>query len=132
MTLVDSNIILDLFTEDPHWKTWSAAALSDAADRGDVAINPIVVAELAARFRTLAELEERLGDDFIRLPLPYEAGFLAGHAFLEYRRRGGTRNSPLPDFYIGAHAAVSNLQLLTRDTARYKGYFPTVRMIAPT
>jgi predicted nucleic acid-binding protein len=133
MILVDSNVIIDVLTGDPAWQSWSEAALSDAADRDEVAINPIIYAEIASGFATLTELENRLGADvFRRLELPYEAGFVAGQAFVEYRRRGGLRTSPLPDFYIGAHAAVSGLSLLTRDVRRYTGYFPKVRLIAPT
>lgn len=132
MILVDSNVILDLLTDDPAWRPWSEAALSAAADRDEVAINPIIYAEIASGFATMKELDRCLGADaFRRLPLPYEAGFVAAHAFVEYRRRGGVRTSPLPDFYIGAHAAVSGLRLLTRDVRRYSGYFPKVRLIAP-
>jgi predicted nucleic acid-binding protein len=133
MILVDSNVIIDVLTGDPTWQAWSEAALSDAADRDDVAINPIIYAEVASGFPTMHDLDRHLGPAaFRRLPLPYEAGFIAGRAFVEYRRRGGVRTSPLPDFYIGAHAAVSGLSLLTRDARRYAGYFPKVRLIAPT
>jgi len=132
MILVDSNVIIDILTKDPVWRSWSEAALGEAADRDEVAINPIIYAEIASGFGTMAELDLQLGSDmFRRLPLPYEAGFVAGRAFVEYRRRGGLRTSPLPDFYIGAHAAVSGLSLLTRDARRYAGYFPKVRLIAP-
>ena len=132
MILVDSNVIIDVLTGDPAWCAWSEAALADAADRDDVAINPIIYAELASGFGTMSDLDHHLGADaFRRLPLPYEAGFVAGRAFVEYRRRGGARTSPLPDFYIGAHAAVSGLSLLTRDARRYVGYFPKVRLICP-
>ena len=132
MILVDSNVIIDILTEDPAWRDWSEAALGEAADRDEVAINPIIYAELASGFETIGELDRCLGADaFRRLPLPYEAGFVAGRALVEYRRRGGARTSPLPDFYIGAHAAVSGLSLLTRDARRYAGYFPGVRLIAP-
>jgi predicted nucleic acid-binding protein len=131
MILVDSNIIIDLLTQDPNWQSWSAAALRDAADQDEVAINPIIYAEIAAGFATMTELDLHVGGAFRRLPLPYEAGFVAGRAFVEYRRRGGVRTSPLPDFYIGAHAAVSGLRLLTRDARRYSGYFPKVRLISP-
>ncbi len=132
MILVDSNVIIDVLTGDPSWRTWSEAALSDAADRDDIAINPIIYAEIAAGFATVSDLDRHLGVEvFRRLPLPYEAGFVAGRAFVEYRRRGGVRTSPLPDFYIGAHAAVSGLGLLTRDARRYTGYFPKVRLISP-
>jgi predicted nucleic acid-binding protein len=132
MILVDSNVIIDVLTADPIWMSWSQAALSEAADHGDVAINPIIHAEIAAGFATMADLDRHLGAGaFRRLPLPYAAGFVAGHAFIEYRRRGGSRTSPLPHFTIGAHAAVSGLSLLTRDARRYAGYFPKVRLIAP-
>jgi predicted nucleic acid-binding protein len=132
MILVDSNVIIDVLTEDPTWRMWSEAALGDAADRDEVAINPIIYAEIAAGFAMRSDLDRHLGRDaFKRLPLPYEAGFVAGRAFVEYRRRGGVRTSPLPDFYIGAHAAVSGLSLLTRDARRYTGYFPKVRLISP-
>jgi predicted nucleic acid-binding protein len=130
--LVDSNIIIDVLTQDPVWQAWSGSALSAAADRDDVAINPIIYAEIAAGFSTINELDRNLGvDAFRRLPLPYEAGFIAGRAFVEYRRRGGVRTSPLPDFYLGAHAAVSGFSLLTRDARRYAGYFPKVQLISP-
>jgi predicted nucleic acid-binding protein len=132
MILVDSNVIIDILTEDPTWRTWSEAALREAADREDVAINPIIYAEIASGFTTMSDLDRNLGPDaFRRLALPYDAGFVAGRAFVEYRRRGGVRTAPLPDFYIGAHAAVSGLGLLTRDARRYTGYFPKVRLIAP-
>jgi len=132
MILVDSNVIIDVLTRDPAWRAWSEAALGEAADRDELVINPIIYAEIASGFATMAELDLHLGSDmFRRLPLPYEAGFVAGRAFVEYRRRGGLRTSPLPDFYIGAHAAVSGLSLLTRDARRYAGYFPKVRLIAP-
>ncbi len=132
MILVDSNVIIDVLTADPTWRSWSEAALRDAADADDIAINPIIYAEIASGFSAMADLDRRLGADvFRRLALPYEAGFVAGRAFVEYRRRGGVRTSPLPDFYIGAHAAVSGLALLTRDARRYAGYFPKVRLISP-
>jgi predicted nucleic acid-binding protein len=132
MILVDSNVIIDVLTQDPTWRQWSEAALSDAADRDEIAINPIIYAEIASGFATMADLDRHLGiDAFRRLPLPYEAGFIAGRAFVEYRRRGGVRTSPLPDFYIGAHAAIAGLKLLTRDARRYTGYFPKVLLLSP-
>lgn len=132
MILVDSNVIIDVLTQDSSWRAWSEAALVDAANRDAIAINPIIYAELASGFATMAALDLRLGaQELRRLPLPYEAGFVAGRAFVEYRRRGGLRTSPLPDFYIGAHAAVAGLTLLTRDARRYAGYFPRVELIAP-
>lgn len=132
ITLVDSNVILDLVTNDPTWAEWSAEALSHAADESTLAINPLIFAEISIGFRTVEELEQLLPpDDFERLDLPYEAAFLAGKAFLAYRQRGGRRSAPLADFYIGAHAAVNRLRLLTRDPRRYRTYFPTVELIAP-
>jgi predicted nucleic acid-binding protein len=133
VALVDSNVIIDIRTEDPVWYQWSAVALADAADLYQLAINPIIYAEVsvdAARIEDLdLELPER---DYLRLPLPYEAGFLAGKAFVSYRRAGGERPSPLPDFYVGAHAAVQGLTLVTRDAARYQTYFPSVSLIKPS
>jgi predicted nucleic acid-binding protein len=103
-----------------------------AADESTLAINPVVYAEVSIGFRTIEELEDLLPDgDFRRLELPYEAAFLAGKAFLSYRRRGGNRAAPLPDFYIGAHAAIAGMRLLTRDPQRYRTYFPSVTLIAP-
>jgi predicted nucleic acid-binding protein len=130
--LVDSNVIIDVFSKDPTWSPWSEENLIDAADSDEIAINPIIYAELASGFTTMADLDRRLAvGPFRRLELPYEAGFAAGWAFVEYRRRGGARSSRLPDFYIGAHAAVAGLTLLTRDARRYRGYFPKLRLIAP-
>jgi predicted nucleic acid-binding protein len=132
ITLVDSNVILDLVTDDPKWGQWSARALSRAADESALAINPLIFAEVSIGFTTVEELEELLPpEEFSRLALPYEAAFLAGKAFLSYRRRGGRRSAPLADFTIGAHAAVAGLRLLTRDPRRYRTYFPTVDLIAP-
>lgn len=125
-------MVLDVLTEDPLWLGWSEEALAEAAEAGPLYVNPIVYAEVSVRFSRIEDLEEALPrEDFRRLDLPYEAAFLAGKAFLEYRRRSGTRASTLPDFFIGAHAAVSGLSLLTRDRARYETYFPTVRVISP-
>ncbi len=132
MILVDANVIIDVLTQDQVWGAWSAAALTEAADSDEIAINPIIYAEIAAGFATMAEMDRHVGAEaFRRLALPYEAGFVAGRAFVEYRRRGGVRTSPLPDFYIGAHAAVAGLKLLTRDSQRYARYFPMVSMITP-
>lgn len=132
ITLVDSNVILDLVTDDPKWGAWSAEALSRAADESALAINPLIFAEVSIGFATVEELEQLLPpEEFERLELPYEAAFLAGKAFVSYRRRGGRRSAPLADFYIGAHAAVGGLRLLTRDPRRYRTYFPTVELIAP-
>ncbi len=131
-TLVDSNVILDVVTEDAEWLEWSAAALAHQADAGALVVNPVVYAEVAARFDRIEDLEEALpAEYFQRQALPWEAAFLAGRSFLQYRRRGGLRRSPLPDFYIGAHAAVAGLTLLTRDARRYRTYFPKLRILAP-
>jgi predicted nucleic acid-binding protein len=130
--LVDSNVILDVLTEDPQWCDWSAQQLADFANQGDLIINPIIFAEVSIGFNQPDELESALPETFFqREPLPYEAAFLAGKAFLSYRQQGGNRRSPLPDFYIGAHAAVQNLPLLTRDVNRYRTYFPSVHLITP-
>lgn len=132
-TLVDTNVLLDIATDDPQWAAWSGTALSNVLDQGSVVVNPIIYAELSVGFERIEDLDAYLPEtDFRREPLPYNAGFLAGKAFLAYRRRGGARQSPLPDFYIGAHAAVNRYQLLTRDAARYRTYFPTVSLIAPS
>jgi predicted nucleic acid-binding protein len=130
--LVDSNILLDVATNDATWGDASAAALERVANDNVLVINPLVYAEVSVGFKTIEDLEDALPRDlYLREPLPYEAAFLAGKCFVEYRRRGGSRGSPLPDFYIGAHAAVSGFRLLTRDVGRYRSYFPTVELIRP-
>jgi predicted nucleic acid-binding protein len=130
--LVDSSVLLDIVTQDSRWAAWSEQKLAWHAERDLLAINPIIYAEVSAHFVSIEELDDALpASDFLRLPLPYEAGFLAAKCFLQYRRRGGQRHSPLPDFYIGAHAATDGLALLTRDASRYQTYFPTVQLIAP-
>ncbi|MFU8803432.1 MAG: type II toxin-antitoxin system VapC family toxin [Bradymonadaceae bacterium] len=130
--LVDSNVILDVVTDDPTWCNWSAGHLEKLADEAVLVINPLIYAEVSVGFARIEELEEILADDlFHREALPWEAGFLAGKAFVSYRRHAGTRRSPLPDFYIGAHAAVRGYRLLTRDRSRYETYFPTLDVIAP-
>jgi predicted nucleic acid-binding protein len=132
-TLVDSNVLLDLFTADPTWFPWSRARLAEALDRGPVVINQIVYGEVAHRFSTIEALEEELTPDrFVRGNLPWAAAFLAAVSYRDYRCRGGQRGSILPEFFIGAHAAVLGLPLLTRDGARYRSYFPTVEVIAPS
>jgi len=131
-TLVDSNVILDVVTEDPEWLDWSAAALARQADAGPLVVNPVIYAEVAARFDRIEDLEAALPSEYYeRQALPWEAAFLAGRTFMRYRRRGGQRRSPLPDFYIGAHALVARMALLTRDARRYRTYFPALRIIAP-
>jgi len=130
--LVDSNVLLDVLTEDPVWSTWSSAALARAAEHEVLVINPLIYAEVSVRFARIEELDDALpAAMFRREALPWEAGFLAGKCFHAYRRRGGTRRSPLPDFYVGAHAAIRGMTLLTRDNARYRTYFPRLKLIAP-
>ena len=132
MTLVDTNVLLDLVTDDPKWADWSAAQLEAASLNGPLLINDTVYAELSVRYERIEAL-----DDFVAaaglefLEMPRAALFLAGKVFVQYRRAGGTRSGVLPDFLIGAQAAISELPLLTRDPTRYRTYFPTVALIAP-
>ena len=131
-TLVDSCVLLDVITGDQRWADWSAGQIATAMDTGRVVINPLIYAEISVGYQAIEELDELLpATDYEREPLPYHAGFAAGKAFLRYRRGGGDKRSPLPDFYIGAHAAVAGYQLLTRDVARYRRYFPTIGIISP-
>jgi len=131
--LVDANVLLDVMTEDARWLAWSADALEDAADRHRLVINPVIYAELSVRYSRIEALDAALPQaSFDREAIPWEAAFLAGKAFLAYRRRGGAKRSPLPDFFIGAHAAIAGYQLLTRDAARYRTYFPRLSLIAPS
>ena len=132
MTLVDTNILLDLVTNDAAWADWSQRHLEAAAVRGAVMINDVVYAELAVGFLRVEEVEAALALAQVNVvPMPREALFLAGKVFQRYRAGGGTRTGVLPDFFIGAHAAVAKLPLLTRDVRRYRTYFPTVQLIAP-
>ena len=131
-TLVDSNVLLDILTEDPKWLAWSSDALEEVAERSVLIINPLIYAEVSVRFGRIEDLDDVLPPaTFRRDPLPWPAGFLAGKCFAQYRRLGGPRRSPMPDFYIGAHAAVEGMTLLTRDPRRYRTYFPTIEVIAP-
>ena len=131
--LVDSNVLLDIATNDSGWGEWSANALAEAVEHTTLVINPIIYSEVSIGFTTIEALDAALPATLYRREsLPWEAAFLAGKSFLLYRRRGGARTSPLPDFYIGAHAAIGHLALLTRDVARYRSYFPTIEIIAPT
>jgi hypothetical protein len=132
MTLVDANVFLDVFTADDAWKNWSQGQLKTLLLGGGAAINPIIYAEVSLAFAHERELEAELRAlGITRLPLPYDAAFPAGRALVRYRREGGQGRSPLPDFYIGAHAQVAGLTLLTRDARRYRAYFPSVAIIAP-
>lgn len=132
MTLVDTNVLLDLVTDDPDWAEWSVATLEAAALEGPLCINDVVYAELSVRYERIEDLDAMLEDSAIEItPPPRAALFLAGKVFTQYRRSGGTRTGVLPDFFIGAHAAVSGIPLLTRDSRRYRSYFPTLELIAP-
>lgn len=132
MILIDSNVLLDLYDRGSKWHAWSYTELRSAAEDSELVINPIIYAEASIRFETPAQFDEAFPPaDFLRRALPFSAAFLAGKAHVEYRRRGGVRSATLPDFFIGAHAAVSGYRLLTRDPRRFRRYFPTVELIAP-
>jgi len=130
--LVDSNVLLDIAGDDPSWGAWSRSTVARVADESVLVINALIYAEVSVGFPTVEALEDLLPVElFRRDDLPYEAAFLAGKVFLDYRRRGGTRRSRLPDFYVGAHAAVAGFELLTRDATRYRTYFPGLNLISP-
>jgi predicted nucleic acid-binding protein len=132
VTLVDANVLLDLVTDDPDWADWSIAQLEAASLRGSLAINDIVYAELSVRYERIEDLDTFLDEAGIEIaPMPRAALFLAAKVLTKYRKAGGTRNGVLPDFFIGAHAAVAGLPLLTRDVGRYRTYFPTLTLITP-
>lgn len=129
--LVDTNVLLDVATEDPRWLDWSAAQLAEG--HGQLALNAVIYAEFSIFYPAIEEVEQALHDlQLDRLAIPYEAAFLAGKVFKRYRERGGQRSSPLPDFFIGAHAAVEGFTLLTRDPRRYREYFPDLKLISPS
>ena len=131
--LVDSNVLLDVASANEQWGPWSTALLQRLADEAILVINPVVYGEVSVRYTSIEELDQALPPDhFRRDNIPYAAAFLAGKVFQEYRRSGGLRRAPLPDFYIGAHAAVAGFRLLTRDARRYRTYFPKLELIAPT
>jgi predicted nucleic acid-binding protein len=131
-TLVDSNVLLDVLTEDPEWFAWSSQMLATSAEADRLVINPLIYAEVSLGFDRIEDLDASVpADYFVREPLPWEAAFLAARAFRAYRRRGGARTHALPDFYIGAHAAIAGYTLLTRDARRYRTYFPRLRVVAP-
>ena len=130
--LVDTNVIIDFLDQQGEWADWSATMLAAAAEKSTLVINPIIYAEVSVEYDDIDDVEDALPSDyFVRAQLPWEAAFLAGKCFERYRRRGGARRSPLPDFYIGAHAAVTGMTLLTRDAGRYRSYFPKLRIISP-
>lgn len=130
--LVDSNVILDVATEDPRWYGWSSRHLEEIAEQHTLVINPVIYAEVSVGFARIEELDAALPPDFFRRePLPWEAAFLAGKCFLRYRRGRGLKQSPLPDFFIGAHAAIRGMVLLTRNPRRYRTHFPKLQLITP-
>jgi hypothetical protein len=130
--LIDSNVLIDIISRDPAWFEWSMAAIGSAARSSAVYINPPIYAEVSTQFSSIEKLDRVLpGSVLRRARLPYGAAFLAAKAFVAYRRGGGSLRSPMPDFYIGAHAVVQNLTLVTRDVQRYRNYFPTLRLISP-
>lgn len=132
MTLVDSNVLIDIWTDDPDWYDWSLARLDEAARNGPLLINNVVYAETSIRFHGIDDFDATLARARVTVaPIPRMALFLAGKAFAQYRGAGGPRTGVLPDFFIGAHAEVERLPLLTRDARRYRYYFPTVALIAP-
>lgn len=131
-TLVDSCILIDVLADDPHWADWSITQLEQLAAQAPLVINPLILAEISPRFERASDLEAALaGLPLVRQPLPWDAAFLAGQAFKIYRQQKGVKTSPMPDFYIGAHALVTGMRLLTRDAARYSSYFPTLPVISP-
>jgi predicted nucleic acid-binding protein len=130
--LIDSNVLLDILLRDSQWYSWSSDRIAALVEERPIFINPIIYAELSVGFDSIEALDLALPRHvFRRAPLPWEAGFLAGKAFASYKRRGGARRSPLPDFYIGAHASAMKMTLVTRDAARYRTYFPKISLITP-
>jgi predicted nucleic acid-binding protein len=130
-TLVDSSVLLDTLTGDPRWFDWSSKKLTELGNADELVINPIVFAEVSVHYSTIEDIDQALPPILRRDAIPYEASFLAGKAFRDYRGKGGTRRSPLPDFFIGAHALVAGFLLLTRDPTRFRTYFPALRIVAP-
>ncbi len=130
--LVDSNVLIDLINQGSAWAEWSSRQIRELGNREILAINPIILAEVSVTFESYEEIDAALPPAwYVREELPWEAAFLAGRSFVQYRRRLGIKRSPMPDFYIGAHALVRGHRLLTRDPARYRAYFPSLRLIAP-
>lgn len=133
MVLVDTNVLLDVLQDDPEWAEWSQRSLEDASLADSLVINAVIYSELSIAFERIEDLESVLTEGLLSVePIPREALFLAGKAFVNYRRRKGAKQGVLPDFYIGAHAAVSGYTILTRDVSRYRSYFPTVALITPS
>ena len=132
MVMIDSCVLLDIITDDPVWCSWSADVLKKWGENHELAINPLIYSEVSVSFKHIEEVERVIpAFVFKRLHLPWEAAFLAGKAFLRYRKRQGKKSSPLPDFYIGAHSTVLGIPLITRDKKRFQSYFPRLQLIAP-
>ena len=130
--LVDSNVILDIITEDPKWFTWSSSVLAECAEKTSLFINAIIYAEISLSYKRIEDLEEAIpANSFKRSIIPWEAAFLAGKAFFHYRKNKGIKSQTLPDFFIGAHALVNGFTLLTRDISRFRTYFPSAKLITP-
>lgn len=130
--LVDANVLIDIATDDPNWSAWATEALLEAGNGARLIINPIIYSEISVAFDRIEDLDQLLPESiFVREDLPWDAAFLAGKAHLAYRRRGGSRTTTLPDFFIGAHAAVREYAVITRDHARFETYFPTLEVISP-
>lgn len=130
--MIDSNVILDIVTEDPNWFNWSSETLAFYADTHTLIINPIIYSEVSIGYQKMEDVDTVLPPSYFRrMPIPWEAAFYAGKSFLQYRKRGGTKRIPLPDFFIGAHADFLDIELITRDTARFRTYFPELRLITP-
>ena len=133
MTLVDTNVLLDLVTNDPHWADWSISQLETWSLRGPLVINDVVYSELAVRYERIEDLDAFVEEARLEIaPMPREALFLAGKVFTQYRRAGGSRTGVLPDFFVGAHAAVADQPVLTRDVGRFRTYFPSLVLITPS
>ena len=131
-TMVDSCVILDVITKDPHWFEWSSSTVSQALEEEKLVVNPVVYAEVSVRYLDIREVEAALPATLFEFqPITREAAFLAGKCFARYRKRGGTKTSPLPDFFIGAHAALSGYTLITRDPRRFREYFPKLKIVCP-
>jgi predicted nucleic acid-binding protein len=130
--LVDSNVLLDVAYGDPRWASWSSTALASVADEAVLVVNPLIYAEVSVRYGSIEAVESAMPTSLYRREdIPYEAAFLAGKAYVQYRERGGKRRSILPDILIGAHAAIAGYRMLTRDPRRYRSYFPTLELISP-
>jgi predicted nucleic acid-binding protein len=130
--MVDSNVLIDIFNKDSVWFDWSSSTIERYAEQVRFTINPIIYAEISASFKKIEELEDALPESyFTKEPIPWEAAFLAAKVFIQYRKNGGKKDSNLPDFLIGAHAAVRGIPLITRDTKHYKTYYPHIELISP-